>query len=47
VVVNDDAAGINHFEAIAGMFGQAMNAVACNARFVAHNGAPLAGNSVK
>ena len=46
-VVYDDATSIDHFEAAAGMFGGSMDAVARDTRFVADNGAPLAGNSVK
>src|ERR1022692_3296575 len=47
LVVHDDAAGIDHFEAPAVVFGSPMYAVACDAGFVPDDGAPLSCDAVE
>ena len=47
LVIDDDAARIDHFETASVVFGKPMDPVARNARLVSDNGAPLSGNPVK
>src|SRR5262249_21358606 len=46
-VVDDDAAGVDQFEAAALIFGESMNAVACDARLIPHDGTPLTCNAIE
>jgi hypothetical protein len=45
--MDDDAAGVDQFEAPAVVFGKPMDSVARDAGLVADNGAPLSGNPIK
>ena len=47
LVMDHDAAGIDHLEAEAVVFGKPMHAVARDARLVADDGAPLSGDAIK
>ena len=47
IIVGNNTAGIDHFEATAPVCGLAIDPVARNARLIAHNGAALSGDRVK
>ncbi len=46
-IIRDDAAGVDQFKFAPAIGGFAVDAVARNSRFVAHNRGPLADNRVK
>src|SRR5438093_1466801 len=47
LVIGHDTTGIDHFEATAVELGNPVNAVACDAGLIAHNGASLSGDAVE
>ena len=47
LVMDHDAAGIDHLEAEAVVLGKPMHAVARDTRLIADNGAPLSRNAIK
>jgi hypothetical protein len=47
LVIDDDPAGIDDFEAAAVVFGRPMHSVACDAGLIPDNGAPLSRNPIE
>ena len=47
LVIDDDAAGVDHLETASVVLGKPVDPVARDARFVSDNGAPLSGNTIE